>query len=158
MTLTTKDGTAIIAWGTYGSVRGYGPPRLTLAEAQKDRQSDERGCASQGGYSDREVVAIDERGTCWQFVEGTIGSYVRTHPGRATAAYYTAGELETLPVRTKSGVLCRVRVSVVGQNFAVIGQLISDDSDLRVVASTDELPFGMRGVAAARARELASSV
>lgn len=156
MSLTTKDGIAIIAWGTYGSVRGYGPPRLTFAEAQKDRQSDARGCASQGGYSDREVVAVDAHGTCWKFEDGVVGPYVRTSGGRA--AYYTGEELEKLPVRTKSGVLCRVRVSVVGQNFAVVGQLISDDAELRVLASTDELPFGMRGVASTRARELANSV
>lgn len=47
---------------TYGPVRGQGPVRETEPAAREDLESDQSGCAAQGGYSDRAVVGIvDER-------------------------------------------------------------------------------------------------
>lgn len=47
---------------SWGSVRGFGPIRDSEAEAKADVRRDDAGCAAQGGYSDRQVYAIDEEG------------------------------------------------------------------------------------------------
>lgn len=47
---------------TWGPVRDRGPIRATEAEAEADLERDRSGCAAQGGYSDRQVYAIDEDG------------------------------------------------------------------------------------------------
>lgn len=52
----------LIGWTTWGSVRGMGPVRETLEEAQTDLELDQQGCEEQRGYSDRDVYAIDHEG------------------------------------------------------------------------------------------------
>ncbi len=54
-----------IGYGSYGSVRGYGPLRGTREEAESDVRSDGEGCQQQGGYSDRAVVVVDSEGCCY---------------------------------------------------------------------------------------------
>ena len=66
---------------TWGSVRGMGPVRQTLAEADYDLAADQEGCASQRGYSDREVYSIDNEG----YVVDMIGANVYPH-GRTNSA------------------------------------------------------------------------
>lgn len=50
---------SILGYTTWGSVRGMGPVRMTRAEAEADLAHDAKGCSKHGGYSDREVYAID---------------------------------------------------------------------------------------------------
>lgn len=47
---------------TWGSIRGMGPIRKTIEQAERDLRADQRGCRRQGGYSDRFVYAIDADG------------------------------------------------------------------------------------------------
>jgi len=91
-TITTPDGTTVVAYGTYGSVRGYGPLRATQSEAERDLDDDITGCRGQGGYSDREVVAVDADGCCWEDDDGEIGAWV-AGPGGHRAAHYSAADL-----------------------------------------------------------------
>ena len=67
---------------TWGSVRGMGPVRKTLAKADHDLAADQEGCASQRGYSDREVYAIDDEG---YVVDTVTGANVYPH-GRTSSA------------------------------------------------------------------------
>ena len=59
---------ADIRYTTWGSVRGgCGHEHRTLLAAYKCVRRDQRGCAGQGGYSDRHVRALDPehtRGEC----------------------------------------------------------------------------------------------
>ena len=53
---------------TRGSVRGdCGHHHRTVAAAEACLEQDRRGCASQGGYSDREVYAVT--GDVWDVVD-----------------------------------------------------------------------------------------
>lgn len=52
----------VVEYTTWGPVREQGPIRSTYAEARADLVSDARGCISQGGYTDRRVVAVSESG------------------------------------------------------------------------------------------------
>ena len=45
---------------TYGSVRGMGPIRETLEEAERDLTADQTGCRKQGGYSDRSIAYVGD--------------------------------------------------------------------------------------------------
>ena len=47
---------------TYGDVRGQGPIRKTEAAAEADLIKDQKGCKSQGGYSDRSLCYIGDDG------------------------------------------------------------------------------------------------
>jgi hypothetical protein len=59
---TTSGTDAGVYYVTIGSVRGEcGHRHKTLAAAQRCLERDMEGCAMQGGYSDRRVVAV-ERG------------------------------------------------------------------------------------------------
>ena len=50
-------------YSTYGSVRGScGHRHTTEAAALQCLERDQRGCSRQGGYSDRHIVEVDERG------------------------------------------------------------------------------------------------
>lgn len=69
-TIMSPDGNPIVRWSSWGSVRGQGPIRLTRARAEDDLDRDAQGCAEQGGYSDRDLIAIDAEGWCWRDVGG----------------------------------------------------------------------------------------
>lgn len=108
MTKHTRYGDAIVGYGTYGNVRGYGPRRGTLAAAEMDLGADQAGCRRQGGYSDRQVVAIDSDGACWAVEpDGAIGDWV-PGPGGAGggAARYRPDMTKTseprLPTRLRN--------------------------------------------------------
>lgn len=78
--LTTPDGDPIVAWGTYGSVRGYGPLRRRRHEALSDLLADQDGCKAERGYSDRNLVAVDAEGFCWALdFDAEAGSEVVSH-------------------------------------------------------------------------------
>ena len=48
-------------YSTHGSVRGCcGHKHRTIDAAQRCVQSDQSGCKSQGGYSDRSVIVIED--------------------------------------------------------------------------------------------------
>lgn len=68
----------MIRWTTWGSVRGQGPIRETRAEAERDYDDDARGCARQGGYSDRAVYGIDEDGWVVDDQGGNVWPHGRT--------------------------------------------------------------------------------
>lgn len=52
-----------MTYSTYGSVRGCcGHRHATREAAEKCLARDRAGCASQGGYSDRSVVEVDDDG------------------------------------------------------------------------------------------------
>jgi hypothetical protein len=52
-----------MTYSTYGSVRGCcGHRHLTEKEAMGCLHRDRKICAAQGGYSDREVVEVDDQG------------------------------------------------------------------------------------------------
>ena len=75
------------AWVTWGSVRGLGPVRATEDEARRDASEDHDGCTEHGGYSDRDVYAIDDDGFAFAVdVDGrVIDDYVWPH-GRSGRA------------------------------------------------------------------------
>lgn len=53
-------------YSTYGSVRGTcGHKHKSIAAARKCLEEDQKGCASQGGYSDREIYR-EENGISWR--------------------------------------------------------------------------------------------
>lgn len=85
-------------YGSYGSVRGYGRLFSALAEAERDVRRDGEGCAKQGGYSDRQVVAVDEDGICYA-VDGN-GDPTHWIPGSGGrgcgAARYTDEDLASV--------------------------------------------------------------
>lgn len=73
-----KDG--IKGYTTYGDVRGQcGHLHRTRSSARACLNRDQSGCASQGGYSDRDVHAIDMDG----YLTHDDGDYVRG-PGGGT--------------------------------------------------------------------------
>lgn len=78
----TNQGLTIKGWTTWGSVRGLGPVRKTEAEASRDLERDQEGCSSQGGYSDRDLYAIDEDG---YVVDPATGDNIWPH-GRTSRA------------------------------------------------------------------------
>ena len=47
---------------TYGPVRGMGQIRTSREKAMADLADDHAGCATQGGYSDRDIYEIDADG------------------------------------------------------------------------------------------------
>jgi hypothetical protein len=95
-TLRASDGSTIVAWGTYGSVRGYGPLRATREQAEGDLRADVSGCHRQHGYSDRQVVAVDADGVCWA-VDYDGDAPIVLHwvrgPGGGRAAHYSHAEM-----------------------------------------------------------------
>lgn len=97
--LTTPDGDPIVAWGTYGSVRGYGPLRVRQEDAMIDLYVDQDGCREQRGYSDRNLVAVDSAGCCWSLdYDSEIGEHVSNWiagPGGRScgAARYSTDEI-----------------------------------------------------------------
>lgn len=64
---------------TYGDVRGQGPVRDTLAQAEQDLADDQSGCSKQRGYSDRRVCYVGDDGylyhdaDCTDWVAGPGG-------------------------------------------------------------------------------------
>ena len=59
---------------TEGSVRGAcGHKHRTYDAAEKCIARDQHGCASQGGYSDRHVVAVDSDGSTRRPTESEAG-------------------------------------------------------------------------------------
>jgi hypothetical protein len=93
----TSDGSKIIAWGSYGSVRGYGPIRVDRAQAERDVDRDHAFCSARGGYSDRELVAVDDGGACWGMDSwsGEIGGWIAAPGGANGAARYGRDDLIT---------------------------------------------------------------
>lgn len=61
MATITPDGDPVIAYGSYGSVRGYGRLFAALGDADQDVRRDQRGCSRGRGnehsYSDRVAEA-----------------------------------------------------------------------------------------------------
>lgn len=52
---------------TRGEIRGQCPHKhKTRAGAQRCLDADSAGCRQQGGYSDREIVVIDDDGNEWE--------------------------------------------------------------------------------------------
>ena len=100
-TLLTPDGDPVVAYGSYGPARGYGPLRGSLAEAVADVRADQHGCSrTTGGYSDRRVAAVDGAGVCWalesrdDWGDNGIGGWMWGPGGRSSgAARYTAEDL-----------------------------------------------------------------
>jgi len=76
----------IVGYTTWGSVRGQGPVRSALSQANEDLTDDRRACESLGGYSDRVVVVVDEDG----FLHHEDGAYVWPSHGRANGAVRAA--------------------------------------------------------------------
>lgn len=81
-------------YGSYGPVRGYGPLCDSLMDAEKSVRQDGHGCARQGGYSDRQIVAVDQDGYCYR-VDDT-GAYnesdwIRSDGGSRGARYDLPG-------------------------------------------------------------------
>lgn len=92
--LATPDGQPIVAWGTYGITRGYGPLRTDRKLAEHDLQSDQTGCRASGGYSDRRLVAVDSAGICWLLESGEIWTWAPRQGGRTSgAARYDLSEV-----------------------------------------------------------------
>lgn len=79
--VAAQRGPALVAWVTWGSVRGEGPTRATQEQAQRDARADAHGCRRQGGYSDRQVYGVDEEG----WARTTDGGYVWPY-GRGSRA------------------------------------------------------------------------
>lgn len=52
----------INGWTTWGMVRGLGPVRDSQDAALRDLTDDSEACGNQGGYSDRDLYAIDQDG------------------------------------------------------------------------------------------------
>jgi hypothetical protein len=73
-------------WTTYGSVRGgCGHLHRTVEAAARCRQRDAHGCAVQGGYSDRAVMAVGRDG-CLYRDPGDPGSWVPGPGGPGSGA------------------------------------------------------------------------
>jgi hypothetical protein len=71
---------AVRRWTTWGSVRGMGPLRSEKSDAERDLVDDDKGCASQGGYSDRRLCTVDADGWVNDAETGdSIWPYGRTH-------------------------------------------------------------------------------
>lgn len=85
----------IIAYGTYGSVRGYGPLYATRAEAETSLRSDRIACTRGAGrgYSDRIVVGVDEDGACWRLDEDGEPLNWVPGPGGHRAAHYSISDV-----------------------------------------------------------------
>ena len=67
-------------WATWGSVRGLGPVRSLIGSAIEDLERDRIDCRSQGGYSDRELYAVDADGYVIDPDTGAnVYPYGRTH-------------------------------------------------------------------------------
>lgn len=80
----------IVAWGTYGSVRGMGPLRASRKEAERDQDRDCDDCrAVPGGdcYSDRYVVAVDADGYCYRELAVGGWGWVPTSGGARGVRY-----------------------------------------------------------------------
>jgi len=100
-TQLTPDGDPVVAYGSYGAARGYGPLRASLSEAVADVQADQIGCSrTTGGYSDRRVAAVDGAGVCWalesqdDWGDGGLGGWIHGPGGHSNgAARYTAEDL-----------------------------------------------------------------
>jgi hypothetical protein len=72
-TYTTEPTTAY--YTTDGSVRGdCGHKHRTVEAARRCLDKDQRGCSSQGGYSDRRVVAVDTDGQTRSLTESEYES------------------------------------------------------------------------------------
>lgn len=71
---------------TYGDVRGQGKVFDTQHAAENSLAADQRGCAKQGGYSDRQVVAIDEDGYLRQIEDGKAAGYIWPSWGKSSGA------------------------------------------------------------------------
>lgn len=97
--LLTAEGTRIVAFGSWGSVCGYGVLSADRGAAERALETHRRDVGrlpGSGAYSDRSLVAVDDRGICWHvdYDEGdqiVIGGWVRTSGGRA--ARYTDDEM-----------------------------------------------------------------
>lgn len=94
--LRTRDGTTIVAWGSYGAVCGYGVCSESRPVVDRDLADHREGCASQGGYSDRRIVAVDDEGYLWSLTYDDddaerLGGWVRANGGQA--ARYSADDL-----------------------------------------------------------------
>lgn len=62
---------------TYGSVRGQGKVFSSRQAAENSLEADRRACCKQGGYSDRQLCAVDVEGFLRQIDEdGNLGDYV----------------------------------------------------------------------------------
>lgn len=88
----------VIGYGTYGSVRGFGPLRLTREHAEADCTNDSTACRRlrDGAYSDRRVVAVDMAGVCY-LDEQDDESWVPGRGGRTGgAATYSRYAIEQL--------------------------------------------------------------
>ena len=84
----TPQGGRVVAWSTYGQVRGMGPRRATIGEARRDLADDMEGCGQQGGYSDRAVIAVDVDACCWHLDgEARPLSWVRAPGSGALRSY-----------------------------------------------------------------------
>ncbi len=80
-----KTDTTVI-FSTYGSVRGCcGHKHKTREGADKCLTSDQKGCKSQGGYSDRSVVLVGEDGYLYrdmgQFAAEDGDHWIRSNGG-----------------------------------------------------------------------------
>ena len=72
---------------TWGSVRGLGPTRSTREQSERDARRDSHGCRRQGGYSDRQVYALDVEG----YARDDDGGYVWPY-GRTSRALHVEGK------------------------------------------------------------------
>lgn len=81
MATTTKS--EIRGWTTYGDIRGQcGHLHKSRKAAQDCADRDQRGCASQRGYSDRDVHAVDADG----YLTYDDGNHVPNIGGRTSGA------------------------------------------------------------------------
>jgi hypothetical protein len=99
--LATSHGVRIVAYGSYGSVRGYGRLCATREAAERNVRADSHACAKQGGYSDRNVIAVDAAGLCWSICGDQLGTWVRS-AGGSRGAYYTDDEMAALGLEVSS--------------------------------------------------------
>lgn len=96
--MLTSSRAQIVAFGSWGSVCGYGGLYADRAEAERSLEKHRSDVASLPGsaYSDRQLVAVDEEGTCWhvdydESDQLVVLGWVRGPGGYA--ARYTGDEL-----------------------------------------------------------------
>ena len=81
----TKGETTMTTYTTYGSVRGgCGHRHKTIRAAEHCLDRDQRGCSSQGGYSDRSVCEV--RNGCLYEVGGNDTDWIAGEGGRSCGA------------------------------------------------------------------------
>ena len=85
-----KSEPTIVGYGSYGTVRGLGERCSTIEDAERSVRADRANCAKvkAGGYSDREVVAVDHDGWRRRFPESGAPGPVVMLPGGSRGVRY----------------------------------------------------------------------